>query len=518
MNQVRNKILRFVAIALVGALVQTAYAAKWTSNAPKTVVVSQSVDLEPGFSTSFAVSSGTTRYSNAKGLSVSNSGNLVADPAAVGLTKIPPAAVRDELGELMLSTDLVKTSSQHFAGMAPGIASQLKAYMKANGISSGVFTYSQRVMVENNTSAMHLVWQLMVDSSGKVRYGDATIIADAPKYNNAVYLSKAVDEVLPSTFAYPSAGFIVSSAAGTTDVNGAYDAPQEGDQDSGVRCLINKASDAACPQGFPDMLQLLGMNGATSGVLDYVRRLSPVLDDVVVDAATGETEGVPRIYVRVNNRIWKPDHLLVLSQPASIPATAVSSWFVCADGDELNGSTCIHTYYVTTCVPGPVIDPLAPPPPPVCTTEEKKSEYPAAVYVHMPPTFRNVGQVEYQVESTVDRYSVKFDGTYQKANSSTSTSTQTNGFDKTATLPSGTSCSAYINMIINPFDYRLHPTDPANQPRVADSPPSIYSYASVNPISDLPVANYLYVAAMEHDSYTSPSAPHPSFGAGSGCP
>lgn len=511
-------ILRALAFVALGSVSSLALAVKTTSNLPgKVLAVAQTVDLAPGYLSSIAVTTGTTRYSSRKGLSISNTGNLVVGGSASSITPIQPVTVTDEFGQPLLSSDLLPAATTHLVALAPTIGARLRTYMRANGISTGTFSYTQKVMVESSTTPMHIVWQLLVDPSGKLRYGDAALVSDAPKYNNAIYVSLAVDEALPSSFAYLNAGFLVSSAAGTANVFGAYDAPLEGDPDAGLKCLINKRSSGTCPTSHPDMLHLLGVNGSTNGVLDYVRRLAPVYDDLE-DASTGETIHLPHIWVRTNSRVWTPERLVVLSQPTPVPSTALRSWYVCADGDQLDGSTCTHTTLVTTCVPGPVIDPQAPPPPPVCTTTEVKTTSPASIYVHMPATFRTAGEVEYELQSTVDRYTVKLDGTYQHANSATTKSTQIQAFDKTLTMPEGTSCSTYLQQIINPFEYKLHPTDPENQPQVPDTPPSTFAYAAPNSISDLPPSHFTYVAPMQYDAYTSPAPPHPSYGGGSGCP
>ncbi|MHB0990135.1 MAG: hypothetical protein ACYC3O_11015 [Burkholderiales bacterium] len=350
MKNLKNLYTWLVALLLVlalGALPATGMAA--SSKVSKTLLIYETIGQAPAYPVSFKAYTSSLGYTAASGLSY----NLAAaqeQQIAARVTDLQPVTAVDGSGHPLSQNTLLgnaKTSlTQQYVN---SLAGQMAAYMQAAGAATAIFNYQQQVMVQGNSQPMYLVWQLIVDGSGRPRYGDAQLIPSAPNFVHAVYTSKAVAATLPASFAYKQAGTVQwqqvnqqvqpLTAMQTIDVNGAFDAPTADatasvypagctldaasgqvscDPDYGLKCLINHASDpytaaspnpanpndTGCPtvpiNGYTDFISLENANGASGGYLDYVYSLTPVY----IPSTDGSGTQTAAVAVSVDTRTW----------------------------------------------------------------------------------------------------------------------------------------------------------------------------------------------------------------------
>ncbi|MHB8847835.1 MAG: hypothetical protein ACYC43_05300 [Burkholderiales bacterium] len=326
MKNLKNLYTWLVALLLalaLGALPATGMAA--SSKVSKTLLIYETIGQAPAYPVSFKAYTSSLGYTAASGLSY----NLAAaqeQQIAARITDLQPVTAVDGSGHPLSQNTLLgnaKTSlTQQYVN---SLAGQMAAYMQTAGAATAIFNYQQQVMVQGNSQPMYLVWQLIVDGSGRPRYGDARLIPTVPNFVYANYTSKVLAATLPAIFAYPQAGTVQwqqvnqqiqpVTALQTINVNGAFDAPTAAptassypagcsldvasgqvacDPDYGLKCLINHASDPytaaspnpanpndiGCPavpiNGYTDFISLENANGASGGYVDYVRSLTPV--------------------------------------------------------------------------------------------------------------------------------------------------------------------------------------------------------------------------------------------------
>jgi hypothetical protein len=74
------------------------------------------------------------------------------------------------------------------------------------------------------------------------------------------------------------------------------------DPDALLKCLVNRASSAACPAGYPDIHGLIDQTGASGAMLDYVRTLKPLYDSVETPPGSGVFEQSARVSMQIDRR------------------------------------------------------------------------------------------------------------------------------------------------------------------------------------------------------------------------
>lgn len=213
----------------------------------------------------------------------------------------------------------------------------LLPYMQANGFSTAVFDYGQRVLVSASPSPRikWLSWRVLIDSSGRARYADAKLLDESPQPLYVLYTPKKVADGLPAGSGYTDAGTIkwhlmdasgnAITATTTIDVNGAYDQPEvdaatpgplpagcsrnpdtgdaECDPSFGLQCLIDNQSRPACPTSYADVRQLIGLTAPSWVIVDYARHVQPVYEPVVQQ--DGSIVERLKTAVNITRREWK---------------------------------------------------------------------------------------------------------------------------------------------------------------------------------------------------------------------
>lgn len=212
----------------------------------------------------------------------------------------------------------------------------LLTFMQGKKVSTAIFDYGQRVLVQASPQPKikWLSWRVVVDSSGRARYADAKLLDESPQPLYVLYTPKKLAEGLPSSLSYTDAGTIKwhimdangnqISAVTTVDVNGAYDQPEvdasapdplpagcfrnpdneaECKPDFGLKCLIDKNSDASCPAGYVDVKSLIDLTAPSWVVVDYARHVQPVFEEVTLN--DGSVIERLKTAVNVTRREWQ---------------------------------------------------------------------------------------------------------------------------------------------------------------------------------------------------------------------
>ena len=212
------------------------------------------------------------------------------------------------------SAAIVSAAKQYLAISGASIIANVKSALASSAAKSASYQYDQTVKITGIPGSSHLIWTVYIDTMGNVMYGDPEVIPGTPVYISATYTPLAVGQGLPSGWKYPNAGILqyqviqisnqqVITPLQAVNVNGAYDAPQQVlgaaavDSDSGLKCLMNKASSNTCAQGFVDMASLAAQYSASHVIVDYLRALNPVY----LQNADGTTS--PQMSISYNQRI-----------------------------------------------------------------------------------------------------------------------------------------------------------------------------------------------------------------------
>lgn len=294
------------------------------------LLVKTSVGLpDAGFPTTTIASVGTPEFKDANaGYRVAGNELKVTTPSGVAIS----ATFNYDPANPPVGSNILQWANYLFSARADGIAAAIKTYAATKGLSGGIYSYQQSLRVQGRTTPMTLFWQIVVMSDGRRFSQDPQLISDTPAYLQFTYVPKSVAAGLSSSWAYPNAGKLTYrlikqdgtalTADTVVDTNGAFDAPTYSgtgaapagctqdastgevtcSQDFGVRCLIDRASSASCPTGYPDMVSLMRDWVAVGGVLDYSRTLSPVYDEVEDPPGSGEMAQVPRVSVAIDSR------------------------------------------------------------------------------------------------------------------------------------------------------------------------------------------------------------------------
>lgn len=187
----------------------------------------------------------------------------------------------------------------------PGFQSRVGAWLTTTGISAAVFSYTQEIMVSTTEGPKRraIAFNATIDNRGRPTYGNPKIVDPDPTLLEAVYTPLAPAAGLPADWKYPEAGTLkyrllnkryeVISNWVQVNVSGRYDAPDSGDVDAGLKCLVD-ARLGACTPGFPTIRSIIDSVGATWGLLTYIRQLEPLYE---INPQTGEPVAVGAITV-----------------------------------------------------------------------------------------------------------------------------------------------------------------------------------------------------------------------------
>lgn len=284
-------------------------AASTTKPLGKTITVIQSVTGITALATDFKASVGNVDFSQATGLRSQVLGADVPNPG--GIVSMPALLYGDGT---RTPGEIKALAKGDMNPRANAIAASLKSWMNANGVSSGSFVFEQEVKPRNVSRNMKVVWQVLVTDSGRPLFGDPRVVDGDPTIVYLMYVPKAVDSGLPSSWSYPDAGQLkwqlrrkdgtpVTSWT-TVDTAGAFDEPSgtNVDPDKGMRCIVNKASDPSCPTGYVDAKGLVADYGSLGAIIDYVRKVQPVYDEVNDPDRAGEKMYQPRMSLSYDTR------------------------------------------------------------------------------------------------------------------------------------------------------------------------------------------------------------------------
>jgi hypothetical protein len=223
-------------------------------------------------------------------------------------------AVRD-YGSTLTQQQLLTLAITHFAGQAGAVASAMRTALQARGLAHGTFVFDQRVLIAGASLPRQLVWTLTVDSGGRYSFAEPQLFDQQPTLLHAQYVPLRVAAGLPQGWAWPDGGQLrwqlldlqlqPVTAMMSVDTGGAFDPPDPVngsayDPDAGLRCLVDRSSNAGCAATLPDIVSLIDLNAAAGALVDYGRRVAPVYDPM--RNAAGNTEQVARVSLQVTLR------------------------------------------------------------------------------------------------------------------------------------------------------------------------------------------------------------------------
>ncbi len=241
----------------------------------------------------------------------------VAARAISDLSALPLLAVSD-YGQGVPASALLKRATALMLGQADTLARQLESWLRTQGASTATYSFRQAVQVAGVTTTQFLSWHMLIQTGGRARYGDPTLIDPVNGPLEVSYTPLRVALGLPPSWALPNAGMLrwrrldprlVPVSDWTTfDSAGAWDEPTPVpgatiDSDVAVRCLANRTLHSGCNASGPDVQDLLDQTGATHALLDYLRTLKPVYDTVA--QSDGSNSQVARAAIAVDLREWQ---------------------------------------------------------------------------------------------------------------------------------------------------------------------------------------------------------------------
>lgn len=187
---------------------------------------------------------------------------------------------------------------------------RIAGWLRSRGLAQTYYTYRQEVMV--NTAAgprkKSLTLMASIDSAGRATHGAPKLVDADPVIVEALYTPLAAAEGLPAEWKFPNAGtlrwrllnqrYVELTAWATIDVQGFYDNATDGDPLAKVPCLVDRAH-TGCGQTVTTVRDLIDQQGASYGMVSYVRRIEPFYPDT----ATND-EVAPNNVMSVDQRIW----------------------------------------------------------------------------------------------------------------------------------------------------------------------------------------------------------------------
>ena len=182
------------------------------------------------------------------------------------------------------------TASQWVALSLPTFKNSFSSYLAAQGLSEGFFNYTQEIMVSTATGPQKqaIAFNASIDGNGRPTYGDPKIVNPNPTIIEATYTPLAATQGLPPTWVYPNAGTLtwrlldskyqVLSDWTVIDTAGAFDSsPTDTNPDAKLDCLMDSRH-AGCTYPL-DINTLINQTGASFGLVNYIRALTPIYKD-----------------------------------------------------------------------------------------------------------------------------------------------------------------------------------------------------------------------------------------------
>lgn len=279
----------------------------------RTVIVSQVVSGVASPSSTMKVNYGPTHSSVSSGFDISGQTSSI-----VALSNSAPAMAVSTYGNLSLtSAQIISTSMAYIQQQLASYIPKLTAYASTLDVSRVYYTLDQEVLPTGATSSVRLVWSMMVDANGHATYAQPTIYNASPGFVYVSYTPLAVASGLPQNWQYTSAGVMTYqlfsttgaalSAVASVDTKGAYDAPQASttavDNDAGLKCLIDNTI-GGCSTSYPSAKGLIGSLSASFAIVDYLRMVQPVYNEVESPAGSGNYAQIPAVSIGVTLRSW----------------------------------------------------------------------------------------------------------------------------------------------------------------------------------------------------------------------
>ncbi len=231
-------------------------------------------------------------------------------PNAAAVIQLPARA----FGPALTNAQLLASAKAYFQVSVPLLSNSMEAYLQANGLSIGVFNYSQTVQVRGLATPQQLIWSMVKYAGERPMFGDPRLVGAVQSGLQIVYTPQSLEAGLPPDLNYSDPGTLKwrrLNSSGTpisdwtiVEVGGAFDEPaageEETDPDFGLKCLLNRLHSPSCAAGVTNAQDLMEQLGYTEAVVDYRRGIAPVYDDV--KGADGTTERVARAAVEVSSR------------------------------------------------------------------------------------------------------------------------------------------------------------------------------------------------------------------------
>lgn len=168
----------------------------------------------------------------------------------------------------------------------PGFKTRVAGWMKGQGLSTSVYSYTQEIMVSTTqgTKKRSIAFNVSIDPNGRPLYGAPKVIDADPTILEAMYTPAKVAEGLPTNWGYPGAGqiryrvlnkkFEPLTAWKLIDTKGAFDNdPMGTDPDAKLACLMDRRYPSCA--GPTDINTLMNDTGSSFAIVDYVRQVEP---------------------------------------------------------------------------------------------------------------------------------------------------------------------------------------------------------------------------------------------------
>ena len=182
------------------------------------------------------------------------------------------------------------TASQWVSLSLPTFKNSFSSYLAAQGLSEGFFNYTQEIMVSTATGPQKqaIAFNASIDLNGRPTYGDPKIVNPNPTIIEVTYTPLAATQGLPPSWVYPNAGTLtwrlldskyqVLSDWTVINTAGAFDSsPTDTNPDAKLDCLMDSRH-AGCTYPL-DINQLINQTGASFGLVNYIRALTPIYKD-----------------------------------------------------------------------------------------------------------------------------------------------------------------------------------------------------------------------------------------------
>jgi len=232
-------------------------------------------------------------------LAVRLPGAPVTVPSPMGLPALAP------------QSDIGREGLRWVAGEFAPFKANATAWLRSRGLSHAYYTFSQEVMVTTPLGPRKKAVSFMATllSNGSATYGAPKLVDPEPTLLEVLYTPLATVKGLPPSWVFPNAGtlrwrllskrYVELTGWTTLNVNGAYDSPEEGDPLQRVPCLVDQRH-AGCGGADTSIKDLMDQQGATFGLVSYIRRMEPVY----IDSGSDTVPATPKMTMSVDQRVW----------------------------------------------------------------------------------------------------------------------------------------------------------------------------------------------------------------------